>query len=98
MRWLANYRNCLRLGANQDGLYLAVLFLFRFMHPPLFVPWSEIKITRKRGLFGEYVTLTMGRDAGIPATPQQCIRKPVKRWCGKSLASRGNVIVHAEPP
>jgi hypothetical protein len=67
MRWPAHYGNCLRLGANRDGLYLAVLFLFRFMHPPLLVPWSEIKVRRKKGwLFGEYVTFTMGSDLGIP--------------------------------
>jgi hypothetical protein len=67
MRWLTHYGNCLRLGANGDGLYLAVLFLFRFMHPPLFVPWSEIEVRRKkRWLFGEYVTFTMGTELRIP--------------------------------
>jgi hypothetical protein len=67
MRWLAHYGNCLRLGANGDGLYLSVLFLFRFMHPPLLVPWSEIKVRRKkRWIFGEYVTFTMGSDLQIP--------------------------------
>jgi hypothetical protein len=67
MRWLTHYGSCLRLGTNRDGLYLAVLFLFRFMHPPLLVPWSEIKVRRKkRWLFGEYVTFTMGSDLGIP--------------------------------
>jgi hypothetical protein len=43
MRWLANYNNVLTIGACQQGLYLASMFLFRFMHPPLLVPWSEIK-------------------------------------------------------
>lgn len=67
MRWSAHYGNCLRLGANGDGLYLAVLFLFRFMHPPLLVPWREIKVRRKkRWLFGESVIFTMGVDLGIP--------------------------------
>jgi hypothetical protein len=67
MRWLANYGNCLTLGANQDGLYLATMFLFRFMHPPLLVPWSEIKVVRKkRWIFGEYVTFQMGRELAIP--------------------------------
>ena len=49
MRWLAHYNNVLTLGASQRGLYLASMFLFRFMHPPLLVPWSEIKVRRSKG-------------------------------------------------
>jgi hypothetical protein len=66
MRSLANYNNVLTLGVNQQGLYLASMFLFRFMHPPLLVPWSEMKVRRKTGWVFEYVILTMGRDLGIP--------------------------------
>jgi hypothetical protein len=66
MRWLANYNHVLTLGANQEGLYLASMFLFRFMHPPLLIPWSEIKVRRSRGWFFEYVTFTMGHELAIP--------------------------------
>jgi len=67
MRWGVNYRGCLRLGANQEGLSLSVLFLFRFMHPPLFIPWHEIRVSRrKRLLFGDYVTLSIEREQEIP--------------------------------
>jgi hypothetical protein len=60
MRWLANYNNLLTLGASQQGLYLASMFLFRFMHPPLLVPWSEIKVRRSKGWVFEYVILRHG--------------------------------------
>ena len=67
MKWLGTYRNCLRLGANAEGLYLAVPVFFRFMHPPLFVPWREIKIHRqKHWLFGEGVRLALGSEERIP--------------------------------
>jgi len=66
MRWLANYNNVLTMGASQQGLYLASMFLFRFMHPPLLVPWNEIKVRRNKGWVFEYVTLTMGHDPAIP--------------------------------
>jgi small-conductance mechanosensitive channel len=66
MRWLANYNNVLTLGVSQQGLYLASMFLFRFMHPPLLVPWSEIKVRRRKGWFFEYVTLTLGHELAIP--------------------------------
>jgi hypothetical protein len=63
---LANYNRVLTLGASQEGLYLACMFLFRFMHPPLLIPWSEIKVRRKKGWVFEYVVFTMGRELAIP--------------------------------
>jgi hypothetical protein len=42
------------------------VFLFRFMHPPLLVPWSEIMVRRKKGWVFEYVIFTMGQELAIP--------------------------------
>ena len=66
MRGLANYNNVLTLGVSQQGLYLASMFLFRFMHPPLLIPWSEIKVRRSKGWVFEYMTFTLGRELAIP--------------------------------
>jgi hypothetical protein len=66
MRWLANYNNVLTFGVSPQGLYLASMFLFRFMHPPLLVPWSEIKVQRNKGWVFDYVTFTMGHELAIP--------------------------------
>jgi hypothetical protein len=66
MRWLAKYNNVLTIGANQEGLYLASMFLFRLMHPPLLIPWGDIKVRRSKGWFFEYVTFTMGQELAIP--------------------------------
>jgi hypothetical protein len=66
MRWLANYNRVLTLGTSEEGLYLASMFLFRFMHPPLLIPWSEIKVRRKKGWVFEYVTFTMGHELASP--------------------------------
>jgi hypothetical protein len=65
MRCLTNYNRVLTLGASQEGLYLACMFLFRFMHPPLLVPWSEIRVRRKKGWVFEYVIFTMGHELAI---------------------------------
>lgn len=40
--WWSNYGGCVAVGTNADGLYLAVLFLFRPGHPPLFIPWGDV--------------------------------------------------------
>jgi hypothetical protein len=66
MRCLTNYNRVLTLGTSQEGLYLASMFLFRFMHPPLLIPWSEIKVRRKKGWAFEYVIFTMGHELAIP--------------------------------
>jgi len=66
MRWLTNYNRVLTLGTSQEGLYLASMFLFRFMHPPLLIPWSEIKVRRTKGWVFEYVIFTMGHELAIP--------------------------------
>jgi hypothetical protein len=50
MRWIAGYGNCLTVGASPDGFYLAISPLFRFRHPPLLIPWTEVEITRRRVL------------------------------------------------
>jgi len=66
MRWLTNYNHVLTLGASREGLYLASMFLFRFMHPPLLIPWREIKVRMSKDWFFEYVTLSMGNELAIP--------------------------------
>jgi hypothetical protein len=67
MRWGANYKNCLSIGADAAGLYLSSLLFFRIGHPALFIPWSEISFRgRRRILFVEFVELEMGREEKIP--------------------------------
>lgn len=66
MRRLTNYNGVLTLGASREGLYLACMFLFRFMHPPLLIPWSEIKVQRKKGWVFDYVIFTLGHELAIP--------------------------------
>jgi len=66
MRWRANYNNALTIGANEEGLYLGMIFLFRFMHPPLLIPWNEVRVRRTSGWLFDYVILTLGQELAIP--------------------------------
>lgn len=43
MNGYVNYNGCLTFGASSAGLYLKILPLFCFYHPPLLIPWSQIK-------------------------------------------------------
>jgi hypothetical protein len=82
MRWLANYNNVLTIGVSQQGLYLASMFLFRFMHPPLLVPWSEIKVRRKKGWVFETVIFTMGHELAIPLRIREKVAAKLRQSAG----------------
>lgn len=40
-----NYNRCIRIGVSPEGLYLAPIFLLPavLLHPPLLIPWGEIR-------------------------------------------------------
>jgi hypothetical protein len=80
---LANYNNVLTVGASQRGLYLTCMFLFRFMHPPLLVPWSEIKVRRSNGWVFEYVTFTMGHELAVPLRIRGSLAAKLRESAGK---------------
>lgn len=76
MRFMMNYNRCLTMGANEQGLYLAMNPLFRGGHPPLFIPWNEISVKPQRILFFEGTRFQLGRA------------NPVPLWVRKKLADR----------
>lgn len=84
MRWIAGYHNCLTVGASQEGLYVAMAWLFRFRHPALLVPWTEIAITRRKILFFHYVRFGLGRELGIPLYLRATLAEKVKGAAGGS--------------
>lgn len=42
LNWV-NFRSALEIGADERGLYLVPMVLFRVFHRPLLIPWSEIE-------------------------------------------------------
>jgi hypothetical protein len=49
------YRNCLHLIVAQSGLYLSLMFPFKFQSPAFFVPWSGIETMLEEQLFSTRV-------------------------------------------
>ena len=82
MRWATGYNNVITIGADPTGLYLSVFFLFRFGHPPLFLPWTELSALRSRHFFVRVVTLSASRHPEVP------IRVPARLFT-KIAASLG---------
>lgn len=65
-RFWGHYSSVIRITSADDALYLSVLFLFRIGHPPLCIPWKEIKIGKTKFLWRKYVVLTLGEQERIP--------------------------------
>lgn len=66
MRYWAHYSSVIRLTAASDVLYASVLFPFRIGHPPLRIPWNEIRFGQARRFMSTYVVLTLGNEEQIP--------------------------------
>jgi hypothetical protein len=55
-----SYRSCLFCMVSSVGLELSVFPIFRFMHPPMFIPWSAVEeATRERWWFISVATLRL---------------------------------------
>ena len=53
-----SYGNCLTVTVSERGLGLSLLFLFRLLSPPLFIPWSQISSVKEgNSLFFRHVVI-----------------------------------------
>ncbi len=89
-RWLANYNNCLTIGADPRGLFLSVFPLFRVAHPPLFVPWREISVSRKRIFWVNQVKFLLGNELKIPLTIRESLAQKLQTAAGSSWPAKSD--------
>jgi len=75
MLGVTSYRGVLSVGFAEDGLDLRTMMLFRAGHPPLRIPWAEVRVEGEGPwmLFGRATSLRLG--AGGPV-----LRLPSKVW------------------
>ncbi|HPR54908.1 MAG TPA: hypothetical protein PLV84_07250 [Deltaproteobacteria bacterium] len=66
LRWMMGYNNCLAFGPGQGGLHISVAFPLRIAHPPLLIPWSEIRAERFHGRIMKGYRLRFTRCPDIP--------------------------------
>ena len=63
---VTGYGNCLFLTVNDRGFRLSILFPFRPLSPPLFIPWTAVtSVEARRSLFWRYTLVRLKR--GSPA-------------------------------
>jgi hypothetical protein len=56
----AHYHNVLIVGANPQGLYVAIFPLFAFRHPPLLIPWRLVRKSRSNASGVQSARLELG--------------------------------------
>lgn len=44
----SSYKRMLTLTTNAEGMFIEVMWLFRFGHPPLFIPWHKFHFSDSR--------------------------------------------------
>jgi hypothetical protein len=61
MGWV-NYNNVLTVAPMKSGLALATFILFKIGHPPILIPWSDIKkVEMAKGWIMGHTQLTLSR-------------------------------------
>ncbi len=61
-----NYNNCITFVSSAAGLQLSMPLPFRFAHPPVFLPWSELSARREQRWLVELVVLRARRVPDVP--------------------------------
>lgn len=66
LRWLVGYNAMLTVGVDEGGVHLAVFWPFRFLHPPLYLPWEAIEVTPYQRLFARGAEIRARDVPGVP--------------------------------
>ena len=85
-RRFVGYSGVLTMGANARGLYLAAWVPFRLGHPPLLIPWQDVRRSKNNRFSIINVALELGGDS------------PVRVSINKSLVRRFEEVLGHELP
>jgi hypothetical protein len=89
----ANYSGCATVGTNADGLYLAVLFLFRPGHPPLFIPWADVlNAGLVRRWYGSWFEFRFAASPRLAVRMSERLGRAVAADANRSWAAGGAVV------
>jgi hypothetical protein len=78
-RRFTNYGGVLTIGANSQGLYLAVLPPFRLWHPPLFIPLGHIRKAPRKAYHLFSTPLELGSESPVRVTLSRWLVNQIER-------------------
>jgi hypothetical protein len=62
-------RGVTQMIVSEQGLYLYAFFLFRFLHPPLLIPWKDVRLAGEHKTLWWYIwELDIGRITTLSVT------------------------------
>jgi hypothetical protein len=59
------HSNVVSYAANEDGLFLQSFWPFGLFMPRLFIPWSEMEVRKKEGVFWNKYEFRFPRIEGV---------------------------------
>ena len=86
---IMNYGGSLRIGGNQSGLYMGVVFLFRPGHPPLYIPWSDISCEAQKGFLFTRIIVRFAKASTVTLRLSRSLARKIYRSSENPNAFKG---------
>jgi hypothetical protein len=87
-RYSTSYNHCLNIAANEEGIRIAVSFMFRIGHPPLFIPWAETRARQEKFLiFWKNTRFTFAKVPDVPFRISNKLAKKIQEAVGQAWPS-----------
>ncbi len=94
MRKGVNYNHCVSLTASPSALRVSMPWIFSAGHPPIEIPWSEIRSEPGRVWWIRVVTLRCARAPSIPVHLRRGVAARLARASGGQLPLPVDVDQH----
>ena len=88
LRHSVGYNGCVNFVANREGLGISIFFIFRVGHPPLFIRWTDITVSREKQFFRKLIRFKAGRDFPIPILVQESLGHKILEAAGQYLPEK----------
>jgi len=87
----SNYGGVVEFGADARGLHISLFILFRPFHPPLVIPWSDLKVETRQVLMWTQAVLIAARAPEVKIM----VPGPTAQWI--AMQSGGVFAFESEP-
>jgi hypothetical protein len=78
------FENGLTVGADSEGLYLAIVFLFRAGHPPLFIPWTDVSVRTEERFLATFMVFHFRSVPSVPLRVGESLGQRLAVAAGRS--------------